>query len=367
MNEYGGFVRAVDDRKIAGYRNRLVAGFSSHEGEQSRSQYINIFGTKGALRGSVEQESTNNIFYVEDSFYVLPSAALVAGFQHVCAGRVQSDNPLRTGDQSFDGSFTFTNPKIGFLWDVTPNAQIFGNISKATEASTFSELPTAITSPGPTLTRALELQKAVTYEIGTRGAGADFNWQAALYRSDLENEYQCITTTANTAFCLQTNLPRSIHQGVEVGGGAALVKGLFETGSKPDSLWINAAYTFSDFEFDGDAVFGNNQLPGQPKHYLAAEVLYKHSSGFYVGPTMEYVGSYFVNNINTMSVDAYTLWGAKLGFNNGGRISGYVEARNLFDERYISSANIVNDGTATSTIYYPGNGRAIYSGIQFRW
>ncbi|XOT98319.1 hypothetical protein ACMTAU_11870, partial [Alcaligenes pakistanensis] len=43
-----------------------------------------------------------------------------------------------------------------------------------------------------------------------------------------------------------------------------------------DSLDIKGAYTYSNFKFDNDQDWNNNQMPGVPKHYLRAEILYKH-------------------------------------------------------------------------------------------
>ena len=81
-----------------------------------------------------------------------------------------------------------------------------------------------------------------------------------------------------------TNPDRTIHQGIEAGAGAAMFKNVFVPGDAPDKIWFNLAYTFNDFRFDNDPTFGNNKLPGAPRHYLRAELLYKHPNGFYVGP-----------------------------------------------------------------------------------
>lgn len=372
VDERGVFARLVDQHEIGGLKNRLVAGFKSHDGDQSRTQFVNNLGVAGTLRGSIEQQSRNRIFFAEDSLYVLPNVALVAGMQHVEADRKQGDNPNQAGNQSFDSTFTFWNPKAGLLWDVARYAQIFANVSWSGEAPTFSELPFAIPGPGPLSSnnkKVLEAQKAVTYEIGTRGDYGDYRWQLALYRSEIENEFQCITIVAATGFCSQVNIPKSIHQGVEVGGGAAIVKGLFEKGPSTDRIWLNLAYTFSDFRFVDNPIYGNNELPGQPKHVLKAELLYKHPSGIYVGPNIEWASGYYVDNFNTEAqrVDSYVLWGSKLGFDNGGKIAAYIEGRNLTNETYISSANVASFANAASTLYYPGNGRAVYGGIQYRW
>jgi iron complex outermembrane receptor protein len=61
----------------------------------------------------------------------------------------------------------------------------------------------------------------------------------------------------------------------------------------------------------------------------------------------------------------------KTGFDNRGPISAYIEGRNLPTRRtfnaYISSASIINQATATSPLFEPGNGRAVFAGMKYRW
>ena len=91
---------------------------------------------------------------------------------------------------------------------------------------------------------------------------------------------------------------------------------MFVHGPNPDRLWLNLAYTFNDFRFDNDPLYGNNQLPGAPRHFLRAELLYKHPSGVYFGPNIEWVPqAYFVDSANTLDTEPYVLWGLKAGYN----------------------------------------------------
>jgi iron complex outermembrane receptor protein len=361
-DEKGSYARIVDDSLIGDFRNRFVAGVSMHDGDVRARQYQNVLGNRGALAADAMQISENTVVYGENSFFVLPDVALVAGAQYVRVSREVEDNFLANGNQSGAADFEFWSPKAGVVWDVTRNAQLFANVSRSGEAPTFSEI-----TLDPVATISLEVQKATTYEIGTRGSRPGFAWDLALYRADIKNEFQCLAV-GSTGSCTQVNLDNTIHQGVEVGGSARLWEGLFETHARRDAIWLNAAYTFSDFRFDDDAVFGDNELPGAPRHFLRAELLYKHPSGVYLGPNVEWVPeAYYVDSANTLATEAYALWGAKLGFDDGGPIAAYIEGRNLSDEAYISSASIATKADATSTLFEPGTGRAVYGGVQVRW
>lgn len=362
-NEGGGFGRITDDRMIGDYRNRLTAGVTLHHGDIRSRTYRNILGKRGAPLGDTDQISTTTTAYLEESLYVRPEFAIVAGTQFTNVDRSLDDNlPLMNGDESRSANFNFWSPKVGFLWDVAPSVQFFGNISKSYEVATFNEITFV---SGNTL--ALKPQEAVTYEIGARGSGPGFTYDVSLYRANLENEFQCLAV-GTTGSCTQINLDQSIHQGVELGFGVEIASGLFAHGPRSDALWLHGAYTFSDFRFDDDPVFGNNELPGAPRHYVRAELLYKHPSGIYAGPNVEWVPeAYYADSDNSLDTKAYALLGAKIGYDAGGGVTGYIEGRNLTDEKYIASTNIASYADAQSPLFEPGNGRAVYGGIEIKW
>lgn len=69
VRDYGGFVRATDDRQWGDFRNRLVTGFNVHNGTIDNQQYINQPGAvKGPLAASNVDKSKNLSAYAEDSF-----------------------------------------------------------------------------------------------------------------------------------------------------------------------------------------------------------------------------------------------------------------------------------------------------------
>lgn len=120
--------------------------------------------------------------------------------------------------------------------------------------------------------------------------------------------------------------------------------------------------------FDGDATWGNNRLPGVPTHYLRAEVLYKHPNGLYAGPNVEWMPQeFYADNANSLTVDPYALLNFRVGYDQNKGWSGYVEGRNLTDERYISTTMTAGTANAASELFNPGTGLAVYGGVQYRW
>jgi iron complex outermembrane recepter protein len=363
--DYGGFTKVTDDRNIGGFRNVLVVGVNVINGRIDNNQYTNVAGQKGALQSSSIDRSKNTSVYVENSFYVLPSVALIGGTQFLYATRSRQDRFLSDGDQSGSTEFNLWSPKGGVLWNIDPTWQAYANVSRSAEVPSFGESSSGPNIPTIPFT-SIQPQRATTYEIGTRGRRPDLTWELTGYRANITDELLCLYSAFGN--CNVTNADRTIHQGIEAGLGIAIFKGLFAVGEQPDKVWLNMAYTLNDFRFDNDPLYGNNQLPGAPRHYLRAELLYKHANGFYIGPNLEWVPeAYYVDSANTLKTEPYALLGLKAGVDNGGTYSGYIEARNILNTAYIASASIIDRATATSPLFEPGTGRAIYAGIKARW
>jgi len=361
-HDFGGFGRLTDERQIAGHTNRFTLGLNLFGGWIDNEQYQNLpGGNKGTLLSQSKDSSMNVVVYGENAFDLVPSVSFITGLQFVYASRERKDELPTAPDTSGDAEYTFLNPKVGLLWQVDPGWQVFGNVSRSAEPPTFAELN--FTNAALSDTKA---QRAWTFEIGTRGRRPDFTWDVALYRANLRNEYQYFDLGGGNYQV--TNADKTIHQGLELGAGVTVWKGIFARSADPDRLWLNLAYTFSDFRFDGDPAWGDNELPGAPRHYLRAELLYRNPAGFYAGPNVEWVPqAYYVDNANTTKTEAYALLGFRAGYELNRNVSLFVDARNLTDEKYIASASVAAVANQGSPLFEPGTGRAVYGGIQMRW
>ncbi|MBX3550516.1 MAG: TonB-dependent receptor [Xanthobacteraceae bacterium] len=359
--DYGGFIRAVNESVIAGKRNRLVAGFNIHNGQTDSQIFANIGNaTKGVLFNRTWDKSENYSAYLENSYYFLPSVALVTGTQFLFAVRdrtVISGTPV-PGRAEHD----LWSPKAGLLWQVDTTWQVFTNLSRSAEAPSFGE--GGVLSGDFTQIRP---QRAVTFEIGTRAKRPNYTWDVAIYRANITDELQCLSSGGG--ICEIGNVPKTVHQGLEAGFGFSFLQSMFSSAPDPDRLWLNTSYTFSDFRFDNHPVFGDNQLPGAPRHFIRSELLYKHPNGFSFGPNVEIVPSaYFVDNANTAKTAAYALLNFRAVYEASANATFYLDARNLTDVNYISAVSVANVyGAGPTNLFNPGSGRAIYGGFRLHY
>jgi iron complex outermembrane receptor protein len=362
-DDYGVFGRVTDDRRVGDLRNRFIAGVNVHNGRIDNRQFANLPGAqKGALMSSSIDRAKNTSVYVEDQLFVLPNVAVIGGTQFVHATRSRQDRFLSNGDQSGATDFNLWSPRAGLLWDIDPTWQAFANISRSAEIPSFGE---SSSFPAPVIPfTAIRPQRATTYEIGTRGRRPDLFWELTGYRANIKDEFLCLYSAFGN--CNVTNADRTVHQGLEAALGIALFRNILSA-AEADRLWLQFAYTFNNFRFDGDRSFGDNQLPGAPRHFLRAELLYKHPSGFFFGPNVEWVPqSYFVDSANTLKTEPYLLLGLKAGYDNGQRFSAYIEGRNLGNRKYIASASIIDRANPALPLFEPGTGLGVFGGVRFR-
>ena len=315
------------------------------------------------------QKPENYSAYAENWFYFVPNVAFVAGTQYLYAVRDQKVNFSTNGDVNGRSTFSLWSPKVGMLWQVDPTWQVFGNVSRSAEVPSFGE-SVAPNFLNPGLPRIpfflIKPQTATTVEVGTRMRRPDYAWELTFYRANIRDELQCLYSAFGN--CNVTNADRTIHQGIEAGAGAAIFQGLFNKGPTPDKIWLNLAYTLNDFRFDNDPVFRNNILPGAPRHYLRAELLYKNPDRLLLRTEYRWVPqAYFVDSANTVTTEPYAIWGLKMGYDNGGPVTAYVEGRNLSNKAYIASASIIDRATPALPLFEPGTGRAVYAGMRYRW
>lgn len=355
----GGFARYELDHQIGSYRNEITLGSRLSYGENRAKQYVNVSGSRGGLTSDGWQTSSTTALYAEDKFHVTPDISLIAGLQGLVATR--DFRNILVPSKSDGKTYHTLSPRGGMLWDVTPAAQVWANVTRSYEPPTFSELiQSTVFQFVP-----LAAQKAVTYEVGTRGATSSLSWNIALYRADLSDELVAYSVGGSIP-ASTFNADRTIHQGLEAGLTIDLARLAGVTFAEGEKLLLEEAYTYSDFRFDGDAIYGDNKLAGQAPHILVSALRYRHGKGFDIAPKLEWVpdGGY-VDYSNTTKSPGYALIGLEAGYDIAPGLHLFVDARNLADRRYISTYSTEIVTTGASAVYYPGEGRSVFAGLSF--
>ena len=369
---WGTELRHILTAPLFGYANRLTTGVQYFSTRQVDENLQNLNGQRGPATKDQINVSTNAALYAEDQFSLTPTFSPVVGGRLQYALRQVRDNFLSDGNQSGSVDFLSFTPKLGFVWRVAPTIQVFANASRTYEPPLMLEL----TAPGqiPGTLHDLQAQKAWQFEVGTRGTfGKRVTWDVALYDIELWDEIQNVNVQPfpGAPFTIPRfqNIPRSRHTGVEAGLDVVLARDVARSlglGAIGDSLTGRMAYTYSRFVFVNDPNFGNNDLPGAPRHFFRGEVRYDHGSGAWAAPNVEIVpDGYFVDSANSARAPHYALFGLRLGYDHKPtNLSVFFEGRNLTNKNYSSS--VVVD-SAVGRYFEPGDGRAFYGGVSWRF
>ncbi|TLD69156.1 TonB-dependent receptor [Phragmitibacter flavus] len=384
-------INYVNNADFLDRENRFTIGLSPTYGYTEDQRFNNVLGERGFRFSNNEQESFNLDLYLENVHYLTDRVALSLGSQVSYARRENKDlvaPSLTNPDNSDTQDWWGFSPKLGVLFDVTEQAQIYTNVSRSFEPPSFGELSASATG-GAGLVE-LEAQTATSVEFGTRGQTKNgrVSWDIAYYYAWLQDELLELTVAPGLTQTI--NAGDTIHQGVEFGLDVTLFEGLFNHGSvapapvassknakavtavqepvEKDKIVLRQNYLWSRFSYDGDQEFGDNRLPGIPEHYYRVELLYTHPCGFYAGPNLEWTfDDYFVDSANTLKSDAYALLGFKIGYRTKKGVSFFVEGRNLTDETYAATTSVVSRANPGSAVFLPGDGRSWFVGLEYKF
>jgi len=350
---------------VLGLKNKVVWGGLTQWQFINDDNYSTVNRQRGPLLNAERDEWLNVEGYLEDQLKLTDAFTLIAGVQlnyrevnyERTFGYVAS--AARPSNQANQDFFT-ANPKLGFTWQATKEAQIYGNLSRSSEPPPIVDLANLYLTP----TR--DIQTGSTVEIGTRGQTDRLKWDLAFYHAWLNNEYLTVRNPTNpTLFTSQNADSTTIHSGIELGLETSLPLNLAATG---DELRLTGNYMWSDFRFENDQIYGNNRLPAIPEHNARVEALYQHPSGFYIGPNVQAVSSNWVDFSNTLAAKPYALLGARVGWDDKKHWKVFVDGRNLTNENYASSVWVMGNARGRDSAQFnPGATRGVFGGFEYRF
>ena len=276
-------------------------------------------------------------------------------------------------------------PRFGLRYDVTPDVQIFGNVSHSVEPADswkYNAITTSNTLPQKWVGWGnLKEQQSTTVEIGTRAKVGRFDGGLTLYHSWLKDELLTSVNPAAPTTTTNFNASNTVHQGVELSLNTLLwqeggIDAKPVKGGQLDKLSFRQAYTISDFHYvnDGASTSANlnnskNELPGLPPQFYQGELLFEHSSGLYVGVNAQISSSYWVDYKNTWAAPSYTIFGAKIGYAPPkGKWELNLDFKNLTNEHYVTAASPTFNAKGIDGAYFqPGDGFSVFGSFSYKY
>lgn len=364
---YGISPRFTGSFNLGGFRNDVVVGARLFAGSNAVQQFLNLGNAmRGALTQQGRQNATNTEAWFENRFFILPEVALTAGAKAYISQRqfIGGLNLNTLAPVAVDRSITYSgvNPRVGILWEPLRDVQVFANLTRSADVPDFTDLMQTTATTAAFV--PLRAQTGTTVEVGTRGRHGRFAWELTGFQANLRD--QMLQFNVGPGIPASTfNAPRTRLQGLEFAGSVDLAQDLTGQG---DKVTLRQVWTYSDFRFSGDPVYGNNVLPLVPRHVLRTALSYQHPR-FTVTPAIDIVPEgAFVDYANTFRVPGYWLLGvtASAKLPNGGEL--FLDVRNILDRRHIADFGPVTVyNAASSAVFYPGTGRSVYGGLRVKF
>lgn len=361
-DEFGLSLRAYGTFALLGdTTSRWTLGGAYANGDNRARRHRNLLGQRAGLVSQSDQDSTSLMAFGQLDLGLTDRLTAVLGGQYVKATR---DVDAVLADVSGRGEYEQFSPRIGLLFDLADNAQLYANINRSFEPPSLADL----TSGGARPFAPIEEQRATTFEFGSRGQADFVAWDISLYRSEVENEFLDFGLPGANGFVSFTaNADRTIHQGLELGLDVYVAREVLA--ARGQAFTLRGAFTINDFRFDDDAVYGDNRLAGVPKYLFVSEMRFEQKESWYVSANLRWVfDGPWADFANTERAPGYELVGLTAGVDVTPAIRLFGSVENLFDTVFISNVTTnANQSLERAAIYTPGVGRAVYGGISARF
>jgi len=343
---------------IGGHGNHLMIGLDYDAQRDHRRRYANNQGVIGELTTNQDEDVTTTGLYIQDVLDLSNFVAFTLGGRFDDVDYKVSDRTA--GGGSGKRSFNEFSPMAGVNWAVREAVNLYGNISSSFDPPATAELANP---DGPSgFNQNLESQTASNYEVGIKGLlSGRLRYELALFHIDVNDEIVPYELEGSGQSFFQ-NAGKSTHDGLEAALSMELLPGLTGT----------ATYTWSDFTFDefegvNEEVYDGNRIPGIPEHLFNLDLNWSHSSGFYAGWDLLYVGKFYANNANTVETDDYLVSNLRAGFRwelDSWALEPFIGVNNLFDRQYMGNVRL---NASFGRYYEPAPDRNVYAGVSLRY
>lgn len=410
QDSYGLGLQLTRLGELAGRKNQLQAGASADLGtarytqESQDASFTATRDTVGTGAYTLNTSArTENAYY---GLYFLDTLTLDERWTLTLSGRYNLAQ-VRIADQSgnspdLNGEHTFTrfNPAAGLNYNPSSTLTAYASYNEGMRAPTPIELTCANPSAPCKLPNnflsdpPLNMVVARTVEFGVRGKrgrNATVHWSAAVYRTELSDDIQFISsqgTGTNTGYF--QNVGTTLRQGLELAAShewartRLSVRYAYLDATYQSSFVATSPANSSADANDNITVRPGNQIPGLPRHMLKlrlghdvypqwnAGISTHMQSGIYArgdennGDAAGMIGGYAVVNLDTR-------------YHWSKRLELFARANNLFDRRYanfgtlgsnaFTGPNQTFDGANSVDEQFLGYGAPLgaWAGLRYSW
>ena len=355
-----------------GGRLSVSAGLASDLQSDQRKGYENFVGSTLGVQGKLRRDEVNRAQTLDpylQAEWRTTDLTLMGGLRQTRTEYESTDRYIVGSNRDDSGSKNYkaTLPVIGMRWQWSPSVQAFASVGKGYEIPTLNEV--AYRSGGVAgFNTLLNAARSSSAELGLRGRADKLRWSATAF--DIRTDQEIVVENNTGGRTTFQNAGRTLRQGLELAG---------EWRTGPVTLtsaytWMRANYqdAFMTCTTTGCPnaspqvqVPAGQRIPGLPMHQLFAQAAWDTGwAGSRVVLESLHTGRVMVNDLNTDSAGAYTLFNLVVQFKQDRgdwTLREFVRLDNLTDRKHAGSV-IVNDGNGR--FFEPGPGRKLLLGLE---
>lgn len=404
QTSYGLGLQLTSLRTLAGKNNQLVVGANADFGytrftqEIQDAEFTANRGTRSTSDFTLDTHAkTSNSYY---GIYFNNTLALDERWALTLSGRHNLAS-IRIADQTglapkLNGDHTFSrfNPAVGLNFKPMPRLTAYAAYNEGMRAPTPMELTCADPADPCKLPNSfladppLKMVVARTFEIGARGKmDSAMKWSAALYRTELEDDIQFISSGGLTNAGYFKNIGNTLRQGIELG-----------LSQKWSSWGLSLRYGYLDATFQsaftvhspansnasgGDIqVSPGNRIPGLPQHTLKLRLEHELNAQWNLGVNVLLSsGVYARGDENNQDaggqVPGYAVVNIDSRYKASKQLEVFGRINNVFDQTYANFATLGHnyfpnysfDTANPINEQFRGYGapRGAWLGVRYRW
>lgn len=349
--------RYVWQGDIFHHENTLIAGLDFYSTEQDTKSFFGFFAPlPSSPTGTSEIDRESYGIYINDEFSLLDNLILSVGARRE---KVEYDLkvrdlspffPLAPLDDSVTDRENAFSAGLTFLYD--GQSSVFVRANRSFRFPLTDEIVVYDYDNGEIgVNPDLKPQTGKHYEFGVRHYFTpEIQANVTLFRAEIDDEIYF-----NQPLFRNENHPETLHQGVEVGAKAELLK----------KLTLFGNYTYEEATFEKEP-YKDNRIPGVPKHKANVGFnIHDVVPGFVFSADYNYVGSsYLISDLENdfSKLEDYFTLNAKISY-EWQLLKAFVAVNNLTGEEY-SDYGVVG---ASGSSFYPAPEINWLAGLQINF
>ena len=359
---YGSDLRWTNNGKIYNQDYSLTTGVNygyMSDARMEKNSYKGIMAVNATTKRDEINVGYNFDQYMQGQINIFEKIDIHAGLRHSLVNFRIDDHFFTNDSNNGSGNVSYekTTPVIGIVWKQNQSLNFYANYGKGFETPTFIEMAYNNTLNGGKSNFALVPSESDNFEVGAKSIlNNNTRINAALFKT---NTYQEIIAQTTGTYSVYMNAGKTSREGFELSLDTNL----------PQNFNFYSSYSYIDAKFETPFLYKDNQyptpmeyqvvkgmkIPGTYKNQLYAELSWKYPEyGFKAALETRHNSSVYVNNANTASAPAYTIYNLRAGFEqslNKWKMTEFLRVENLTDKDYVGSTR-VNDGKLY--FYEPG-------------